>query len=145
MHTIEAVFLAPLAVVVSLQLIFTGIVLYDRTAIDYALDAALIRGSEHSEMKNEELLHYVEDEFTRLLSGRLIMACGRLNVTVNYESITAEYEGQADLPRLINLTAGTSSAISSKLYSSGKAARIRRSVICRAVSALKTLTETKGE
>lgn len=144
MHTIEAVFLAPLTVILSIYIIFIGIILYDRTAVDNALEGALIRGSEQPEMKNEELLRYVEDEFMRLLSGRLIMASGKLEVKISYDSISGEYKGNVNLPKLPALTS-SSSSISTALQSSAKAARLRRSKICRAVSALKNKSETKGE
>ena len=136
MHTIEAAILTPLAMMVSVFILFAGIILYDRTAADYALESALIRGSEHSEMNNDELLHYVEDEFLRLLEGRLIMADGSLNVSVRYDSISAEYTGSVRLPKLPAFAA-FSSSLSTDIYSSNKIIRLRRSKICRAVSALK--------
>ncbi|MCR5118544.1 MAG: hypothetical protein K6B44_02850 [Lachnospiraceae bacterium] len=139
MHTIEAVFLVPLAFVLSLYLLFTGIILYDRTAADYALEGALIRGGERSEMSNDELLHYVEDEFMKLLSGRLLIADGELSVTVKYDNISAEYRGSVNLPRLPLLT--SSPGISAEIKASGKITRLRRSKICRAVSALKHIDD----
>ncbi len=137
MHTIEAVFLAPLAFIVSTYLLFSGIILYDRTAVNYALDAALIRGSEMSEMNNDELLHYVEKEFKNLLSGRLLMAGGELSVKISYDSISAEYKGSVNLPKLPAFSS-LSSSISTEILSSSKVTRLRRSKICRAVSALKS-------
>ena len=115
MHTIEAVFLAPLAMIVSIYILFIGIILYDRTAVDYALDSALLRGSECSEMKNDELLLYVEDEFLRLLSGRLIMADGKLDLKISYDSILAEYKGNVNLPRLPAITSSASSISTTQL------------------------------
>ena len=135
MHTIEAVFLAPLSIIITVLILFAGIILYDRTAVDQALEAALIRGGERSEMKNDELLHYVEDEFIRLLSGRLIAANGRLSVTISYDNISARYSGNVDLPAL-SAFASLSSALSTDISSYSKIPRLRRSKIRRAVSAL---------
>ena len=143
MHTVEAAYLVPLAFIISVYILFTGIILYDRTAADYALEGALIRGSECSELDNEELLHYIQDEFQQLISGRLIMADGTLDVKINYDSILASYRGSVNLPRLPVIASST--AISSEIVSSGRIMRLRRSKICRAVSALKKQTETKGE
>ena len=131
MHTIEAAYLVPLAFIISIYILFTGIILYDRTAADYALDGALLRGSKLSELSNEELLRYVEDEFQRLLSGRLIAADGNLEVTIDYNSISAVYHGSVHLPRLPAIS------ISTDISSSGSISRLRRSKICRAVSALR--------
>lgn len=134
MHTIEAVYLAPLTLILSLYLLFAGIILYDRSAVEHALNAALIRGCESAELDNNELIVYVEDEFRKLLAGRLIMAGGELNVKVSYESISMEYTGSVNLPELPFFN---SSSISRELHSSSKISRLRRSKICRAVSALR--------
>ena len=135
MHTIEAAYLVPLAFVLSLYILFAGIVLYDRTAVDYALDGALIRGGENPELDNDELLRYVENEFRKLLEGRLIMADGTLDVTIAYDSISATYRGSVNLPALPAIA--PSSAISTTIDRTGKVTRIRRSRICRAVSAIR--------
>ena len=73
MMTIEACIIIPMIIFISLLLIWTGILLYNKSAVNFALAAGLDAGEENAEADNEELCTIMKLKTEELLKDRLIL------------------------------------------------------------------------
>ncbi|MBR3306400.1 MAG: pilus assembly protein [Lachnospiraceae bacterium] len=74
MTTIEAAYLIPVSLAVTWMIIWCGILLYDRTAAEYAAAASVIYASEFSELDNRNLSAFASEKCGAMLEGRMILA-----------------------------------------------------------------------
>ena len=99
MMTIEAVIILPLTLMISMMVIWSGLILYNRTAADYALSVAVIQAARQAEWENEEIVKLAKDKAAELLNSRLvIMEEGALDVRVDIDSVEAAYSGRMRAP-----------------------------------------------
>ncbi len=142
--TLEACVLIPMVFTLSLFILFAAIVLYDRTALDYALESAVIRGSEKSDLANDKLADYVAEEFSKAAEGRLILCRGETDAAAGLSSVAASYTGYTDLP-FTGLMSSTRNSIDTALDCTKKALRTHRCRITRAVAMIRNIKERKDD
>lgn len=99
MMTLEAVVILPVCLMVSIMILWIGMLLYNRTTVDYALSVAVIQGGRQAEKDNDEILALVQDKAEELLRGRLVqMDAPSLTVTVDMFEVKAELQGRMKAP-----------------------------------------------
>ncbi|MBR5420494.1 MAG: hypothetical protein IK115_05030 [Lachnospiraceae bacterium] len=99
--TLEAVIIIPFCLIGTVLILWTGILLYDRMASDYALGVATIQAARNAEADNDEILQAAQEKAEELLTGRLVMAGEpTLRISVDGVSVTAELEGYLKTPPL---------------------------------------------
>ncbi len=99
MMTLEAVVILPVCLLSSIMILWIGMLLYNRTTVDYALSVAVIQGGRQAEKDNDEILKLVQDKAEELLKGRLIMMEDpSLTVTVDLFEVKAELTGRMKAP-----------------------------------------------
>jgi len=101
MMTVEACVILPLALMVTFLLFWTGILLYDRAVVNYAVSAAVIRGSRMAERSNEEISGFVQKKIEELTEDKLVlMERPQMEVRVEYGKIYASLSGNLRAPIL---------------------------------------------
>ena len=138
MMTIEAVVIIPLALMISFLLLWTGMLLYDRAAVNYAVSVAVIRGSRMAEESNEEISAYVQDKIAELLEHKLVLlelSQMEVKVKVSYGNISASVDGSLDAPPLAGFAGNWS------VSAQHSADRMRASRIVRTIQRVDRMTE----
>ncbi|MBR3525004.1 MAG: hypothetical protein IKO11_04070 [Lachnospiraceae bacterium] len=101
MMTLEAVVILPFCLIVSIAILWIGMLLYNRTAVDYALSVAVIQGGRQAEKENDEIVSLVRKKAEELLQGRLVlMDAPSLTVSVDMFEVKAELHGRMKAPPL---------------------------------------------
>lgn len=101
MMTLEAVVILPLTLMISMLIIWSGLLLYNRTAADYALSVAVIQAARQAEAENEEIVKLAKDKAVELLNARMvIMEEAEVDVRVDIDSVEAIYNGRMRAPVL---------------------------------------------
>lgn len=101
MMTIEAVIILPLCLMISLLIVWSGILLYNRTAADYALSVAVIQAARQAEADNDTILKLAGDKASELLNARMVMMEeASLDVSVDLMAVKASYSGRMRAPVL---------------------------------------------
>ena len=73
--------------------------LYNRTAADYALSVAVIQAARQAEWENEKIVEMAKDKAVELLNARMvIMEGGSVDVKVDIDSVEATYSGKMRAP-----------------------------------------------
>lgn len=99
MMTIEAVVILPVTLMISMLIIWSGLLLYNRTAADYALSVAVIQAARQAEADNEEIVKLAKDKAVELLNSRMvIMEDAAVDVKVDIDSVEAVYNGRMRAP-----------------------------------------------
>ena len=99
MMTIEAVIILPLTLMISMLIIWSGLLLYNRTAADYALSVAVIQAARQAEWENEKIASLAKDKAVELLNSRMvIMEEGCVDISVDIDSVEAAYSGRMRAP-----------------------------------------------
>ena len=134
--TLEAVIIIPFCLIGTVLILWTGMLLYDRMAADYALGAATIQGARNAEAENEEILKETQKKAEELLKGRLVMA-GKptLKVSVDGLNVTAELEGSLKAPPL-PIPGKESFSFSWTFKSKKSSPRLKESMIVRSLHRL---------
>ncbi len=136
MMTIEACVIIPLSLFITFLLLWTGMLLYNRAAVNYAVSTAVIQGSRMAECSNDEISDYVQKKITELLENKLVlMEMPQMQVTVEYGQISASLQGYLDAPVL----AGFSGDWTVKAQRSAE--RMRSSQIVRTIRRVDRLAE----
>ena len=131
MMTIEAIVIIPLCLAISMLIVWSGILLYNRTAADYALSVAVIQAARQAEAENEEILKLAKDKAAELLNDRMVMMEeGSLNVSVDLADVKATYTGRMRAPVLP--TFGDIKPIEWKVEISRKSPRLKEAMTVRA-------------
>lgn len=95
MMTLEAVIILPLTLTVSLLVLWVGMMLYNRTAAEYALDVSVIQAARQAEAENGEILKLAENKLQELLKGKLVMMESfHTDVSVDGLRVKASLEGK---------------------------------------------------
>ena len=136
MMTIEACVIIPLSLMITFLLFWTGILLYNRTAVNYAVSTAVIQGSRMAECPNDEICEYVQKKIAELLEHKLVlMEMPQTEVTAEYGKISASLTGYVNAPVL----AGFGGNWSVEVHRS--ADRMRSSQIVRTIRRVDRLAE----
>ena len=136
MMTIEACVIVPLSLMITFLLLWNGMLLYDRAAVNYAVSAAVIRGGCMAEASNEEISTFVQQKIAEMLEHKLVlMECPEAQVRVEYGSITASVRGTLDAPPLAGFTGDWT------VESQHSADRMRASQIVRTIQRVDRLAE----
>ena len=101
MMTIEACVIIPLSLVITFLLLWTGILLYDRAAVHYAVATAVVQGSRRAEDGNDEIRTLVQKKIAELLEHKLVLLREEemeTTVQVTYGKITASVSGRMNVP-----------------------------------------------
>ena len=140
MMTIEACVIIPLSLMITFLLLWTGILLYNRTAVNYAVSTAVIQGSRMAERSNEEICDYVGKKISELLEEKLVlMEMPQMEVAVEYGEIRASLQGYLDAPILAGFCGNWS------VEAQRSAERMRSSQIVRTIRRVDRLAETYGD
>lgn len=140
MMTIEAVVILPLSLMITFLLLWTGMLLYNRAAVSYAVSVAVIRGSRLAEESNEEIQSYVGKKIPELLEHKLVlMEISQMEmeveVEVSYQTISASVSGNLQAPPLAGFAGDWSVSVQRR------ADRMRSSQIVRTIQRVDRLSE----
>ena len=101
MMTIEACVILPLSLFITFLLFWTGMLLYNRAAVNYAVSTAVVQGSRMAECSNDEICDHVQKKIAELLENKLVlMEMPQPEVTVEYGKISASLQGALHAPVL---------------------------------------------
>lgn len=133
MMTIEACFLLPMLLMLSLLVIWLGFFLYNKTLFMECAGIAAILGSQMAEADNETIGTTVNNRARELLSGKTVLAEGiEVRVTVDYDAVTVGITGLLRIPGVVFLTdMGLNNTW--QLQASQTAGRIRSCSILRGI------------
>ena len=105
MITVEACVLIPIVLMLSLLIIWLGFFLYNRTLFIQCAGLAAIKGSQMAEENNEEIIAAVRERAEELLERKIIgMEDIKIDVTVDYDSVTVSIKADMQVPGAIFLT-----------------------------------------
>ena len=138
MMTIEAVVILPLSLMITFLLLWTGMLLYNRAAVSYAVSVAVIRGSRMAEESNEEIQSYVGKKIPELLEHKLVLmeiSQMEMEVEVSYQTISASVSGNLQAPPLAGFAGDWSVSVQRR------ADRMRSSQIVRTIQRVDRLSE----
>ncbi|MBO6205604.1 MAG: pilus assembly protein [Lachnospiraceae bacterium] len=140
MMTIEACVIIPLSLMITFLLLWTGMLLYNRTAVNYAVSTAVIQGSRMAEQSNEEISDYVQKKIFELLENKLVlMEMPQMEVKVEYGMIRAGMQGYLNAPVLAGFCGNWS------VEAQYSAERMRSSQIVRTIRRVDRLAEKHRE
>ena len=135
MMTIEAVVILPVALMISMMIIWCGLLLYNRTAADYALSVAVIQAARQAEADNEEIVKLAKDKAVELLNSRMvIMEDAAVDVKVDIDSVEAVYNGRMRAPAFP--TFGDVKLFEWKIDVTRKTPRLKEAMTVRAMKKL---------
>ena len=99
MMTIEACVIIPMSIFLSIALLWIGILVYNRTAINYAVSGGLVYGGQIAEKDNETICSGVKARTAELLKDKLVLVSEpQITVTVEYGNIESTLEAYMDSP-----------------------------------------------
>ncbi|MCR5210178.1 MAG: hypothetical protein K6C99_08205 [Lachnospiraceae bacterium] len=99
MMTIEACVIIPLSIFLSITILWIGIMVYNRTAIDYAVSGGLIYGGQIADKDNETVCREVRLKTAELLKDRLVLVGEpQITVSVEFGNIESRLEASMDSP-----------------------------------------------
>ena len=142
MMTVEACVIIPLIIFISLILIWIGILMYNKSAINCALVNALDAGARCAEDDNDTICRIVKEKAEFMLDEKLLLAEDpELTVTVDHGSITADLQASMQAPPvpLIN------DLVSNRYWDMGARKSINRIRASRTVRTMKRMNEFVSE
>ena len=135
MMTMEAVIILPLTLMICLLIVWSGILLYNRTAADHALSVAVIQAARQAESENEVISSLAKDKAEELLNARMVMMEeASLDVKVGIDSVEAVYTGKMRAPVLPSF--GDLKPFEWKVEVSRKSPRLKEAMTVRAMKNL---------
>ena len=145
MMTIEACVIIPISVFLSITLLWIGILVYNRTAINYAVSGGLIYGEQIAEKDNETICREVKDKTAELLKDKLVLVEEpQITVSVQFGNIESELEAYMDSPPVPAMGAMFRSG-TWDLGVTKKVRRERKAKVIRLIHRLDTAIEEKTE
>lgn len=143
--TIEACFLLPMLLMLSLLVIWLGFFLYNKTLFMECAGIAAILGSQMAEQDNEVIGMTVNNRARELLSQKTIAVEGiEVRVTVDYDAVTVGITGNVKIPGAVFLT-DIYQKESWQLQASQRAERIRSCSILRGIEHFRKEQAAGGE
>ena len=130
--TLEAVIILPIALAVCFLILWTGMLLYNRTAAEYAVSVSAIQAARQAEAENGEILKLAEDKLKELLKGKLVqMETISVHVSVDAFSVKTSVEGKMRAP-VIPMIGGLHGQ-NWKIQAQREAPRLKESMIVRTI------------
>ncbi|HOO80392.1 MAG TPA: pilus assembly protein [Lachnospiraceae bacterium] len=140
MITIEACYIVPFTLMITMLLLWFGMYLYDCNVLSETASIAAICGSREAEKSNEEITELVTKRVEELLDDRLVsMDEPTLTVSVDYNTIQVTLCGQMEIPGIIFLTGWDGDTLW-EFTTTQEAYRLRQSMITRTIHQLQSLS-----
>ena len=134
MATIEACIIIPVCIAVTMLLIWFGLYSYDRIVCAGSVHRAVIYASSTPELDNSELADICQDKLSQELEDNLVyLKNPRIEINVDYGTITARVEGDFEVPGIFNF-GGIYGRDSWYIEEEAAAPRLRHSMVVRAIA-----------